>query len=310
MASSAFQHSAFLYDGADQFCDGVLSFVRSGLGADEAVLVAVTEDKAAPLRAELGADAERVCFVDMAEVGRNPARIIPAWRDWVGEHTGVRGFRGVGEPAWPGRSAEELTECAHHESLLNLVFDGLASWQLMCPYDVSGLDPEVIDTALANHPYLAAEVNTGYREPEPLALLAQSLPEPTGPVEQYRFDAGRLAGARQVVVRLATEAGARQELAEDLALAVHEAAMNSVDHGGGQGVLRIWQDGGQLVCEVRDSGWLTDPLVGRARPTLGQARGRGMWMIHQLCDLVQLRSSERDGTLVRLRVTTDVQPHP
>jgi hypothetical protein len=35
------------------------------------------------LRSAIGGDADRVAFADMADVGANPARIIPARRDFV-----------------------------------------------------------------------------------------------------------------------------------------------------------------------------------------------------------------------------------
>ena len=51
----------------------------------------VSAARIARLREELGADAaERVTFADMAEVGINPARIIPAWREFVDAHAGQR----------------------------------------------------------------------------------------------------------------------------------------------------------------------------------------------------------------------------
>jgi anti-sigma regulatory factor (Ser/Thr protein kinase) len=87
--------------------------------------------------------------------------------------------------------------------------------------------------------------------------------------------------------------------ADDLALAVSEVAANSVRHGGGSGVLRIWQDGDTLVCEVRDHGHIDDPLVGRALPEPMAEGQRGLWLVNQLCDLVQLRSLD-DGVVVRL----------
>ena len=37
-------------------------------------------------------------------------------------------------------------------------------------------------------------------------------------------------------------------------------------HGGGTGRLRVWQTHESLVCEIRDSGLITQPLVGRERP--------------------------------------------
>jgi hypothetical protein len=38
-------------------------------------------DKIAQLKVALGDDANQVMFADMAGVGANPARIIPAWQD-------------------------------------------------------------------------------------------------------------------------------------------------------------------------------------------------------------------------------------
>ena len=54
-----------------------------------------------------------------------------------------------------------------------------------------------------------------------------------------------------------------------------------------------------------DSGRIEDPLVGRERPPHEQGRGRGLWIVNQLCDLVQIRSGE-GGTHVRLRMTIDL----
>ena len=40
----------------------------------------------------------------METLGRNPARIISAWHDFVAAHGGAgRPLRGIGEPIWPGR---------------------------------------------------------------------------------------------------------------------------------------------------------------------------------------------------------------
>ena len=70
----------------------------------------------------------------MVELGRNPACIIPAWREFLRD-AGPGPIVGIGEPVWPGRSDAELVECSRHESLLNLAFDGGRPWRLLCPYD-------------------------------------------------------------------------------------------------------------------------------------------------------------------------------
>ena len=53
------------------------------------------------------------------------------------------------------------------------------------------------------------------------------------------------------------------------------------------------------MCEVSDSGVVTDPMTGRLAPDTDELDGRGLWMVNQLCDLVQLRSSSA-GTTVRV----------
>jgi anti-sigma regulatory factor (Ser/Thr protein kinase) len=44
---------------------------------------------------------------------------------------------------------------------------------------------------------------------------------------------------------------------------------------------------------------VADPLAGRLTPAHDQEGGRGLYLVHQLCDLVQLRSSP-SGTTVRV----------
>jgi anti-sigma regulatory factor (Ser/Thr protein kinase) len=86
-----------------------------------------------------------------------------------------------------------------------------------------------------------------------------------------------------------------------LMLAITEVAGNSLVHGGGMGTVRAWATDGGAVCEIRDRGWIRQPLVGRTRPGLDRESGRGLWMVNQLCDLVQLRSSPA-GTVARLHM--------
>ena len=94
-------------------------------------------------------------FVDMAEIGHNPARIIPAWRDFVDERgAGGQPVRGIGEPIWSGRRAAEVTECQVHEALLNLAVDPHTPLWLLCPYDVEALAPDVVTEAHRSHPVL------------------------------------------------------------------------------------------------------------------------------------------------------------
>ena len=103
------------------------------------------------------------------------------------------------------------------------------------------------------------------------------------------------------MARHAAAAGLDPTRAADLVLAVDELATNSLRHGGGRGTLRIWRDHSALVCEVRDAGRIEDPLAGRERPAVDRDGGQGLWMVNQLCDLVQLRTFP-SGAVVRVHV--------
>ena len=302
-----FSHEVLFYSGPRDFASRVGAFVREGVTAGEPVLVMVTADRIELLRDELGpADAVRVTFVDMGEAGRNPGRIISAWADFAADHLAAgRTLRGVGEPIWVGRSPDEMVECQHHESLLNLAFGHAEGFRLLCPYDVSALPPDVIEEAERSHPLVldgdALEECGRYRGVDDLGLAPGSLPPPRVPSEEMGFQRSTLAPLRRFVAQRAKDAGLDEESAESLVVAANEAATNSVRHGGGHGVARVWTDPEAFVCEVRDRGRLDQPLVGRLRPKPGTRGGHGLWMANQLCDLVQIRS-RRGSTVVRLHM--------
>ena len=79
------------------------------------------------------------------------------------------------------------------------------------------------------------------------------------------------------------------------------ALEGGIGHGGGAGHIQIWGDDAWLICDVAGNGLITDPLVGRRRPDARRGGGLGLWIVNQLCDLVQLRSSP-DGTVVRMHM--------
>ena len=93
---------------------------------------------------------------------------------------------------------------------------------------------------------------------------APPLPEPDAVPEALTFDIDGLGDVRRHVAGFAVGAGLEEERCEDLVVAVHEVAANSVRHAGGRGVLRTWNDGGGVTCEVRDPGHIVDPLAGSA----------------------------------------------
>jgi anti-sigma regulatory factor (Ser/Thr protein kinase) len=307
-----YRHEAFLYHSSDEFYDVTLRFVRQAVAADQPVLVALARPKLDRLRSELGGLSDAVLFADMTVLGANPARIIPAWSDFLrGGAQGGSGFRGIGEPIVAGQSLAQLSECHRHEALLNLAFADFddADFWLLCPYDTSTLDDDTLDEARRTHPMVQEHGASGASPAYPgtVALaepLIQALPDPPAPIGWYPFGEGDLTEVRARVIRHARQAGMAGGRLTDLVVAVNEIATNSLRYGGLGGELRIWEDGGSLLCEIRDSGSLTDPLAGRRRPSLKAGGGRGLWLANQLCDLVQIRTLE-NGNVVRLHWRLD-----
>jgi anti-sigma regulatory factor (Ser/Thr protein kinase) len=299
-----FRHEALLYANVDQFLGATLPFIRDGVRAGEPVLVVESAAKIDMLREALGHDARAVLFADMAGVGANPARIIPAWQDFVNRHQGATRLRGIGEPIWKERTPDELIECQRHESLLNVAFGRGRPWSLLCPYDTEKLDAAVIDEARRSHEFVTdgtlVQISDVFRGLDASgAPFDAPLPERGTALGRIQFGATDLASVRNLVANHADAAGLGAMPAAELVIAVNEVATNSIHHGGGRGTLRIWLEDSAVICEIRDHGHFDKALVDRERPAETVAAPRGLWLANQLCDLVQIRS-QPDGTLVRL----------
>jgi anti-sigma regulatory factor (Ser/Thr protein kinase) len=296
----AFVHPALFYQGPWEYLSETIPFIREGLAREEPVAVAVPRSRLELLREALGDLATRVRLVDMSVAGRNPGRIIAeVLRAAVDAHPG-RHVRVIGEPIWPERSALEYPACVQHEALINLAFAGRSA-TILCPYDVASLDPAIIADAAVTHPTLIQSGTSwpspGYAPEGMVAEHNRALPEPAG-ATVIPFDAARLRRARRSSVEYAERAGLAAERVDDVLLTVGEMAANSVRHGGGSGVLRLWTDAGHVVCEVADSGVIDDPLVGRRPAGPGQLGGRGLLMVNHLADLVRMHTTA-EGTVVR-----------
>lgn len=306
---SGFDHFATVYRSDDEFIAQVLPFVEQGIAKNAAILVALDTRKIELLEDGLGADAAKLQFEDMRQLGRNPGAIISRWVDFARANA-PRPLVGVGEPAWPGRSDTELDECRHHECLLNAAFADATDFRLLCPYDGSGLGAAVIERVFESHPrVVTAEGDHPSDSVIAPEAMAQLLDEPLSGAPPHAAELDfelRSLGEVRAAARVALAAVHIEDTrARDFVLAVNELAENSIRHGSGRGRLRIWADGGRLTAEVTDSGRLSDPLAGRRRPTGDLRGGHGLWLTHQVCDLVQVRSSGA-GTTVRAHMLAPV----
>ncbi|WP_116044856.1 sensor histidine kinase [Amycolatopsis palatopharyngis] len=297
--TGTFSHPALFYRGRDEYLAGTVPFVLDGLAAGEPVAVAVPSGNLDLIKAELGAAADSVHFVDMASAGVNPGRILPGvLLAFADQHQGP--VRLIGEPIWPDRSDLEYPACAQHEALINHAFAGRTA-TVLCPYDAASLTADVLEDAEVTHPELiGADGSTTSVSYDPDRIIKQYnfvLDRP-GDAPTSAFDLSGLRVVRSFAVDRGIELGVRGELLDDLALIVAELSANSVVHGGGTGALWIWREGDYVVCEIEDKGHIADPLVGRIPAPPDQLGGRGLLMVNQIADLVRVYS-EPGSTTVR-----------
>jgi anti-sigma regulatory factor (Ser/Thr protein kinase) len=296
-------HAALLYRDTEEFVTGALEFVDAGLAADEAVLIGLPEPGISLLRERMNGQARLVSWDDMAQVGANPARIISWMHAFATAHAG-RPVRCLQQSAWEARTDRERCEVIRHEALLNLAFAG-EPVSVLCPFDTSRLDPGVIKSVAPTHPVLIRGGGTG---PSPVYSGGIVLPEEcdqplsrppaVAAVLAYRAD---LVAVRAFATEQAAKAGLARDRAVDLVLAIGELAANTYKYSHGDGVVSIWVATDELICQVEDPGHITDPLAGRHQVAVDADGGHGLWLVHQVCDLVEVRTGP-GGTAIRLHM--------
>jgi anti-sigma regulatory factor (Ser/Thr protein kinase) len=197
--------------------------------------------------------------------------LIAAWHEFLAREARGRGSsHALPERTVRGRRTAEFRECHNSPAppLTSSSRDG-HPWQLISPTDVDGLEDHLTTAA---QPF------------------AQALTPPVEPVREMAFSSAQLGSLRQVLSGWASGHELGEQATEELVLAVNELATNSIRYGGGHGRLLSWCEGEALICEVRDAGHIQDPLIGRSRPAPNEHTGRGLWLVHQLCDRVQIHS--------------------
>jgi anti-sigma regulatory factor (Ser/Thr protein kinase) len=302
--ADSFTHLALFYQTPMEYTAQIAPFLRAGLAAGESALVAVPPAQIGWLRDALPPEPDNIRFADMTRIGRNPAWIIPIVRDFVNAHRGQH-VRYVGEPMWDTRTLPELREATRHEALVNLAF-AEADVATVCPYDTARLPRAVITDAQRTHPTLMADGVTAqsqvYAGPGSIPSSCQI------PLNHLSQDAmvmkytDNLRAVRAEVSKRARQANLSEARIVDLVCAVSEVAANTLRHARSPGTLDIAIDEREIVCTLRDDGRITDPLAGRRRPAPGALGGHGLWLVHQVCDLVEMRSDE-SGTTIRLHMS-------
>ncbi|HEY2833744.1 MAG TPA: anti-sigma factor RsbA family regulatory protein [Sporichthyaceae bacterium] len=298
-------HAVFFHDDPVQYLEGVGRWVAEGLAAGEPVLITADAADNEAIRGALGPAAYAVQFADAAVVGANPARTIAAVRAFVAAGGGRR-VRALAALMWPGRTPAQRGEVIAHEAVANLAFADCPV-SFLCPYDTSVLPAEVLAEARRVHPHMwTAHGHADCPQYDIDELLIGGHPPPQrDPLAEPLAVIVDLAGSARLRTRvgeIAEDAGLSARRRDEFVVAVNEVVSNALVHSPHPAVVRRGRDRdeGSLVVEVATAGCITDPLVGRELPR-DAGGGRGLWIVNQLCDLVETRSGPW-GTLTRLHV--------
>ncbi|MFR9779855.1 anti-sigma factor RsbA family regulatory protein [Micromonospora sp. MS34] len=308
--TTGLRHDLLLYADVDSMLAVALPFLHEGLDAGEPALVATPGPQLALIRDALGPAGDgMVRWTDMTEAGRNPGRILPWVLQAFADRHPDRRVRIIGEPIWPGRTVEEYPACAQLEAAINWAFAG-RDVSVLCPYDAGRLDPGVLAEARCTHPRLVDRAGTrrsaGYAPSAVAERHNKPLPGPAERVAALRYDLDSLPLLRRFVADHAAGTGLDDDRVADLQIAVTELATNSVAHAGGAGTVQLWRTARHLICEIHDDGWLSDPLAGRLAPAQDGIGGRGLVIVHALCDLVLVHTTAT-GTTVRLHMLRETR---
>jgi anti-sigma regulatory factor (Ser/Thr protein kinase) len=294
-------HTAFLYRTQQEYLDSLLPFICEAANADQAVLVAVPAPNLTVLAEGLGQLAANVVITDMTEAGRNPSRILgEVLSRFVDKHPD-QPVRIVGESMWPSRSEMEYPACVQHEVLLNRAFTD-RDVTVVCPYHVAQLDPEVIADAHRTHPVLweggmLQLDNAAYAPEATLARYNLPLSTNAAAVRYTARNLGDLGGARAFAGAYAQWFGLSTDQAADLQLIASELATASLAQAGRTCRLALWRTDGHVVCEARDDGHPDDPLAGRRPYGSDSDRGRGLYVVNAVADLVRTHTTADETTI-------------
>jgi anti-sigma regulatory factor (Ser/Thr protein kinase) len=307
-SGTGFVHEALMYRSERELRDALHALLRDAAAAREPVLVVLPRPHLDRFRDTLDDTGAEVRFEDMEAVGHNPNCLLETVAEWVEGHGGRA--RVISEALWPGRTYPETVECLRHEALVNHALAGTGA-TVISTYDAEHLDAQTLAAAEMTHPTVRedgkARRSASYGDP--LDTLAMQLIDewpmesPSEPVSEHPFT-GSLRELRRDIAGDPLVGRLSSRRRSDLVFAINEAATNAVRHGDGACTTRIWHDGRSVVSEVTFDGSLDDLLAGRRRPQADATAGRGLWLINQVCDLVQLRS-DRSGTTLRMHVRDD-----
>lgn len=282
MGTAALRHDALVYDSDDEYAARSTAFLRDGLDAGESCVVGHNRSGLAMMRDALGADADRVQFLDLSRTYTRPARAVAAYyKTFQGLLRTSGSVRAVAEFQF-GPTFDDWQEWESYEAITNLAYAHLPVW-VVCTYPANGVPDTVLNGVLSTHSQVLTDrwaPSDHFEDPREVVRRLTPKPEPlpglrswsVGPdLERFREQL-----ARELVAEEVPDAKALEML-----VAGTEVAANAIRHGAGIEEVRVGRVDGRFVCEVIDrGGGFDDPVAGYLAPRPGT--GHGLWVARQL----------------------------
>lgn len=295
-------HQALIYSGRDDYSEVVAAFIREGLEAGERTMLMAPPARLSWVREAMGPDAGEVVFVDSTGAYGIQSHATRAMLQYLGQDR--RPSRVVAEQDLAGRWPFEIRDYTRMEAAANVVYRSFPA-RILCPYDATALDDEVLAWCRQTHPELidarGCRESPEFRDPRSFVASSTSVVQPPPSAASMGFATlAEVSAARRFVGERLRRARMDPPTAGDITVAAVEILTNALLHGRAPRSVHLYEEAGMLVVHVRDSGTgLADPLAGFFPPSSDITHGRGLWMARQLCNTVEV-ASDHTGTHVRL----------
>jgi anti-sigma regulatory factor (Ser/Thr protein kinase) len=294
-ATGGFAHDALFFGADDELIAAAAPFLRAGLDADEAVLLACSDRNLELLTDALGWD-PRVGLLPHSRIYDRPAAAIAAFQRIVHDQldSGARRIRVLGEVKF-GHTESEWLEWNRYEAVVNRALVGYPLWTV-CLYDTGQLPSQVLQAGHRTHRTVRTATSRGmsrsYVDPgEFLRASRRTIADPLDQTEpQLRFDDPMptdLSNMRRAINRAGVVGSALPtETVYEFVFAIIEVTTNALIHGRPPVQVRFWSTPTRLLCKVTDHGaGFDDPFAGYILTPEGfPDGGAGLCLARQFCD--------------------------